>query len=231
MRVTGALEVRSDLKSTPFQEPQVNRFSMPQADLPAFQSRRFRSMHLVALGLLVFLTAINGLAQSRPAGGTGCTTPAPPTTDTKCYFGSGCLDSSFGSIGYIVGTSMPVVRVVAVNDIAVQPDGQVLIFGTGVEPASDTDLIVGRLNPDGSFDTTFGDVDLNNPLLKRGFTMIDFTGDGEEGTAGALLGDGRIVVAGYSGSDTAIVGQLNPDGTLDTSFGNNGRVIFQYRFT
>ncbi len=77
----------------------------------------------------------------------------------------------------------------------------------------------------GGLDLTFG-VD--------GKVLTDFSGFGDGGTAVARQTDGRIVVAGLtrSGIDEAsadfALARYEADGTLDSSFGNAGRVITDF---
>jgi uncharacterized delta-60 repeat protein len=71
-----------------------------------------------------------------------------------------------------------------------------------------------RLNADGSVDATFG---------TAGWAKLSM------GAASAInsvyeLADQRLLVAGESGGDGAIL-RLNKDGSLDTSFGSNGKAI------
>ena len=101
-----------------------------------------------------------------------------------------------------------------VTELTVQPDGRILVGGgfttlggggSGTTPRN----TIGRLNPDGSIDTTF------NP--------------GADGVVLVLViqADGKILVGGYfttlggGGSGTTArnnIGRLNPDGTLDADF-------------
>jgi uncharacterized delta-60 repeat protein len=97
------------------------------------------------------------------------------------------------------------------NAVLVQPDGKVVVAGTG-----NADFAVTRLNPDGSFDTSFdGD----------GTAAADF-GGADYGYAAALQPDGRIVVAGQAGDEDVAVARFNPTGpadkTLDTTFSGAG---------
>ena len=82
------------------------------------------------------------------------------------------------------------------------------------------DFFLARFNPDGSLDTSFG---------TDGIVMTDVAGPWDEGQALAIQADGRIVVVGSSdsvgdASDFAIV-RYHPDGSLDTGFGDDGKVI------
>ncbi|MBI3652185.1 MAG: hypothetical protein HY231_14285 [Acidobacteria bacterium] len=81
----------------------------------------------------------------------------------------------------------------------------------------------------GDLDTTFGN---------GGKVMTDLFAQSEVATAVALQSDGKIVVAGYTAplanpqtrSDFALA-RYNPDGTLDASFGNGGKVVTDFDAT
>ena len=106
--------------------------------------------------------------------------------------------------------------------LAVQADGKILVGGDfttlgGGGTGTTTRNRIGRLNPDGTLDTSF-DPGANSTVL-----------------ALAVQADGKILVGGFfttlggGGTGTTTrnnIGRLNPDGTLDTSFdpGANGNV-------
>jgi uncharacterized delta-60 repeat protein len=110
-------------------------------------------------------------------------------------------------------------------DLAVQPDGRIVVVGTGRRTPTSVllyDWVVTRPNADGSRDTAFN----GGALL-----YIDFIGAQDRATRVLLQPDGRIVVTGTAttlwdgvrdDSDFAAV-RLNADGTLDTGFGSAGR--------
>jgi uncharacterized delta-60 repeat protein len=90
----------------------------------------------------------------------------------------GNLDQSFGSGGRAsvdFGTNAD-----AVNDIAIQPDGKIILAGEG------NGFEVARLQPNGSLDSTFGN---------GGKTTVTFKG-GDSAQRLALQPDGKIVIAG-----------------------------------
>ena len=111
--------------------------------------------------------------------------------------------------------------------VAHQPaDGKLIVAGaTWVTPSQWYDFLVIRLNLDGSRDSSFG---------TDGATLIDFGEDYDIATDVAVQVDGKIIVAGYSGSsfgtpagntrdiDFALT-RLNPDGSIDSTFGDGGR--------
>jgi len=106
------------------------------------------------------------------------------------------------------------------KSVAVQTDGKIVVAGYAtVGPAAQIALV--RYNVDGSLDKSF------NGTGK----VITAVGDGDcKGEGLALQTDGKIVVAGYSfkpgGKDRAefTVLRYNPDGTLDSGFGESGKV-------
>lgn len=106
--------------------------------------------------------------------------------------------------------------------IAQQPDGRLLVGGATLSDGV-ADFVVVRLNADGSRDNSFG---------TNGVVTVDFFGLEDVATNFAVQPDGKIVAAGWTdvgpvdvNYDFALV-RLNPDGTVDNSFGINadGRV-------
>ena len=135
----------------------------------------------------------------------------------------GSLDTCYGSNGIVTTSISPgnwAVGVVA------QPDGKAVVAITGANPSgSGYDFYAARYDVAGNLDPTFGGT---------GVVRFQFTScaDAEHPAAIALQGDGKIVIAGsaYIKSSTYgfAVARLNPDGSLDSSFGNGGRVFFGF---
>jgi uncharacterized delta-60 repeat protein len=106
------------------------------------------------------------------------------------------------------------------RSVVLQPDGKIVVVGSAgavLFSGRTFDFGVVRYNPDGSLDTGFG---------QGGKVTTDFGGD--EAISGmAVQPDGKIVVAGTTSRDSGgfALARYNPDGTLDTSFGDGGRVI------
>lgn len=131
------------------------------------------------------------------------------------YKPDGSLDTSFSGDGLqTVGFSFGSEGVVPERspDIAVQPDGKIVVVG------ADGAFAVARLTADGSLDTSFsGD----------GRQRTEF-GDSAGADGVALQGDGKIVVVGSAdagtggGSDVALA-RYNADGSLDTGFSGDGK--------
>lgn len=99
-------------------------------------------------------------------------------------------------------------------DVVVQEDGRILVVGSA-SVVADTVFVVLRLLTDGSIDTSFG-------VGGGGVAAVDF-GAESKGHAIVLQSDGKVVVAGVTGSPTAIaVARLTSAGILDTSFSGDG---------
>ncbi|MEH2590705.1 beta strand repeat-containing protein [Bradyrhizobium sp. AZCC 1721] len=126
------------------------------------------------------------------------------------YNADGSLDFSFNGDGRVttrIGTHE------ASYSVVVQPDGKILAAGHSLFFGTN-DIAVVRYNADGSLDTDFGE---------DGRVTTDFGHTNDVGQSVAVQADGRIVVAGISQGDIAVV-RYNADGSLDTSFGDGGRV-------
>ncbi len=121
---------------------------------------------------------------------------------------NGTLDHSFGT-GGIVELKFRVIDNV-VTGMAIQPDGKILVSGTGIPGGGALD----RLNSDGSPDTSFGNS--GSVFL---FPM----------TPGPLVlqPDGKIVVGSATpgnieGSPVSQMQRFTSEGQLDTTFGTGG---------
>ena len=115
----------------------------------------------------------------------------------------------------------------------VQADGKTVVGGFILPRASERHLAFVRYNADGSVDATFGSggravIDL------AAATGVAYTGD--DLAAMALDADGRIVFAGSvevplaGATRDMMAGRLNPDGTLDSSFGTGGIAVLSNLF-
>jgi uncharacterized delta-60 repeat protein len=99
------------------------------------------------------------------------------------------------------------------TDVVVQPDGKTVLSGFETKEYT---MLVARLNPDASADTSFdGD----------GVARLDFGPGNEYGEGIALQANGKLVVAGEADSDPAVA-RLQPGGSLDTSFSFDGKLTF-----
>lgn len=141
----------------------------------------------------------------------------------------GTLDTSFNSSGKAfvsigVGGDIPAAMVL-------DGSGKIVVAGYSYSQANHpgydpTNFSVARLNSDGSLDVGFGS---EGKLVIPEFVAHS---TGNRAYAMALDGNGKIVMAGYAvyydsfggpWSAVAVV-RINPDGSLDTTFGTSGQV-------
>ena len=103
----------------------------------------------------------------------------------------------------------------AATGVALQGDGKIVAVGhAGDFP--DDDFALARYNPNGSLDTSFSD---------DGKRRTNFGGGDDAASGVALQSDGKIVAVGRdcsAGCDFALA-RYNPNGSLDTSFGGDGK--------
>ena len=116
------------------------------------------------------------------------------------------------------------------NDVAVQSDGKIVSVGSSADySAVESRFALTRHNPDGTPDTSFGD----GGTVTTAVNNMDPDLQWSEAHAVALQSDGKIVVAGsswrgYENCCWFTVARYNTDGTLDSSFGGDGRVFTDF---
>ena len=131
----------------------------------------------------------------------------------------GTLDNNFGTGGLVIAESDSIDQL---QQIAIQPDGKILLSGTRFNDET-VDLLIARFNEDGSIDPSFG----NN-----GTVSVDLdTGSSDFLTDIAVDFNSNILVSGYtdsSGKFDAFVSRFDATGNLDTSFGSQGTTLINY---
>ena len=157
--------------------------------------------------------------------------PPPPPTSFKIggtvsgLAGSGLVQRNIGSNDFAVTGNGPFTFSIPIANgvpysvaVAMQPTNpaQICTVTNGSGTVTNADVANVAVDcvtppPPGGVDPTFG---------SGGKVSTAFGGDE---TAMALQADGKIVMAGGSGSDF-VLARYNPDGTLDSSFGNGGLV-------
>ena len=151
------------------------------------------------------------------------------------YNADGSLDGTFGNGGK-VRTKFFDNRYAEARDVAIQPDGKIVVVGStqlGTSQfgtATDSDFALARYNPDGSLDATFGNGGKVNTSISSFF--------GEVAQAVIIQPDGKIVIAGattaasdgtpsFNESVFAVL-RYHPNGTLDTSFAAGGKALTDF---
>jgi uncharacterized delta-60 repeat protein len=101
-----------------------------------------------------------------------------------------------------------------------QADGKLVLGGSSMNAAGNSDFSLIRLNTNGSLDSTFG----------SGGKLIVPVGPGRDvGYSLTQQADGKLVLGGYSVngsnySDYSLI-RLNTNGSLDATFGNGGKLL------
>ena len=131
------------------------------------------------------------------------------------YNTNGSLDTSFGTGGKVttsVGSSDD-----DANGVVIQSDGKIVVAGN-TYVGTFTDFAVVRYNTSGSLDESFG---------AGGIVTTSIGSRNDFANEVVTQSDGKIVVAGSSSNglddDFAVV-RYNTNGSLDTSFGTDGKV-------
>jgi uncharacterized delta-60 repeat protein len=138
-----------------------------------------------------------------------------------CIFAQPELDISFNSTGkatvdFTTGDDVA-------YDVLVQPDNKIVAVGTTAASSSPKHFALTRFTTNGSLDTSFGD---NGRVI----TVFNASSAVEGAFAAAIQPDGKIIAAGFvnrftPGEGYFALARYNPDGSLDTTFGNGGKIL------
>jgi len=183
----------------------IQRHDVPGATDPATGSLP-RTAGWAVAGVAIAMAGLGALGGATALAGADPGSPLPraPTQPPVAQF----LDAAFGVAGQTDTEGFGGDR----SAMALQSDGGIVMVG-----GTFTDFVMARYDAQGRLDATFGEA---------GFVTTDMLPDEqEEAMAVAIAPDGRIVVAGYSGFDaTLAIARYAPDGSLDATFGDGGRV-------
>lgn len=162
------------------------------------------------------------------ADGTLMASARSDTTLTLVRFNDqGALDQAFGQGGvatFALPSEMPVITE---TSLALQSNGDVLLAGYRY-PGGTADFSLTRYHPDGTLDTSFG---------ADGTVTVDVADGNDYARVVTQQADGKLLIAGTSDKGDNEVGdgnfnfsvvRLNADGTLDTSFGDGGKAMFDF---
>jgi uncharacterized delta-60 repeat protein len=128
------------------------------------------------------------------------------------YNAVGTLDDTFGVNGLIV-------KDIAnydshANSVVIQSDGAIVVAGN-LEAGTSSNFLLVRYNPNGFIDSSFG---------TNGVVVSAFGGQ-SCAYAAVFQNDGKILVSGYSGSQTKqdlSILRFESNGAIDQAFGTNG---------
>lgn len=178
----------------------------------------------IVVTLITFRDAATALAIQNDgkivaAGHTGVEYPESDFALVR-YNANGSLDDSFGNGGIVTTT---VGNISVATSLALQSDGKIVAAGYSWLTWNDYDFALARYNADGSLDTTFSDDGKVITPISGGLDYINSV---------ALQGDGKIVVAGNGygdgGDSDFVLARYNTDGSLDSSFDGDGKVLTDF---
>jgi uncharacterized delta-60 repeat protein len=135
------------------------------------------------------------------------------------YAADGSLDTSFGDAGKV--TTSVGGKNDSAESVVMRSDGKIVVAGNSFIDSNNSDFAVVRYNANGTVDTSFN---------KTGKATADF-GPRDGGHSVAVHGDGRIVVAGYTTTETkeeCALACFKANGSLDTSFNGTGKVTTNF---
>lgn len=154
-----------------------------------------------------------------PAGELRGRITKPVGTQLSFPNSSGALDEAFGSNG-LLSTQIGFGNAVAQATV-IQPDGKIVVAGYAYN-GTNNDFAVIRYEPNGTLDAAFDGAANGN-----GIVTIPIGNSNDEAFGVSLQPDGKLILAGqsFNGVNTDVAfARLNNDGTLDSTFGQAGRV-------
>ncbi len=139
---------------------------------------------------------------------------------TLVFSQDGELDLSFATNGIYNPTNLNFRG--SLLDLSVDESNNIFISGNVVNSDETISIIVLKLLPNGVLDTSFG----NNGSARVHYNPTAYV------SKNIVLENGKIILVGWisaNNNDLLIIG-LNADGSLDSNFGDNGRVIMDSGF-
>lgn len=157
---------------------------------------------------------------------TRATKLAIEALEDRWLLSAGFLDPTFGGDGLVATNFKTPDSFDRAWDVAVYPgsssadDGKVVAVGTTVtnilkNGTWDYDFALARYNPDGTLDATFG----------QGGKVATSLGTNTDVAYAVELVGSKILVAGATAGSGIAVARYNDNGSLDSTFGNNGKVL------
>ncbi len=135
------------------------------------------------------------------------------------FHSNGEIDNTFGINGFTIFESIK--AELYAHSITIQQNGKILVSGY-LKTMAGFDFLLLQFNSEGNLDTSLGD---------EGIVITDFYNGNDKAYSMELLSDGKIVIAGTiqngNHNDFGLV-QFHPDGSIDTSFGQLGKVVTDF---
>ncbi len=133
----------------------------------------------------------------------------------------GTYDNSFGVNGVFIAYTavLPAYKHSAGKQIKLLPDGSIIVGGNFSYHSNNFDVAVYKITPDGQFDQSFGQNGYVYYQISGQNSLIDIN----------IQTDGKILLTGSAFLPITVpVLRLNPNGSLDTTFGNNGMALHDF---
>ncbi len=134
----------------------------------------------------------------------------------------GSIDKSFGELGVAKTSVLGFTR-----EIFVTSDGGILLVGGGTTNLSGVaGVTVVKLTADGTYDSSFG-----NGGISESYILGDSVYQSATVYSAKVLENGQILIFGASHTNdswNAFAIKLNHNGTVDTGFGDNGKLVLDF---
>jgi uncharacterized delta-60 repeat protein len=139
------------------------------------------------------------------------------------YNPDGSLDATFGNGGILTTDFLGAED--DVYSVLIQPDGRIIAVGSANSPIDYYNFAAARYLANGALDPTFG----TGGKVRTDFGNNDF----DIAYAAALQPDGKIVAVGTTSFDLGVsqdfaLLRYNSNGTLDTTFDGDGRLLIDF---
>jgi uncharacterized delta-60 repeat protein len=135
------------------------------------------------------------------------------------YSSEGVPDKQFGKSGRLTDQFRQ--GLTTYNTSALQADGKLIAAGS-VWNGIDFDFVIARYNASGDLDHSFN---------VKGYQTIDFKSNNDYINSVTIQKDGKIIAAGYSGTNTSsgfAITRINTNGSIDKSFGEDGKMTTHF---
>ncbi|MEO7801571.1 MAG: Ig-like domain-containing protein, partial [Ginsengibacter sp.] len=135
------------------------------------------------------------------------------------YNSEGVPDKQFGKSGRLTDQFRQ--GLTTYNTSVLQADGKLIAAGS-VWNGIDFDFVIARYDTKGNLDNTFN---------VKGYQTIDFKSNNDYINSITIQKDGKIVAAGYSGTNTNsgfAIARINTDGSIDKSFDKDGKTTTHF---
>jgi uncharacterized delta-60 repeat protein len=152
--------------------------------------------------------------------------PRIESLEDRRLLSAGVLDPTFGGNGMVTTNFSPPDSFDQAWDVAAYPgasagaDGKIVAVGTSVtgvlrKGTPDFDFALARYNPDGTLDASFG----------QAGKVTTAMGSATDYALSVELVGNKILVGGYAEGYGFALARYNDNGSLDTTFGNQGKVL------